>query len=327
MQTRDIVVIGSSMGGIEALSTLAAQLPADLPAAVFVVQHMSPESPGGLAAILDRAGPLPAVTAQDGAEIRRGRIHVAPPDRHLLLTATGVRVAFGARENRSRPAIDPLFRTAAVNYRSRVIGVVLTGLLNDGASGLRAVARCGGIPVVQSPADAAFPEMPQEALAAVDGARQARLDELGPLLQRLAAEPAPEPEEVPDSLRIEARLTERAMPDDDWNQVPGRPANLTCPECAGALREIDDARLLRFRCRVGHAYSSQDWLEEKHRSVETSLWVALQTLEERAHMLERMGQDDRVRGRDRNAASYDDRARETRRHASVLREVITGLPG
>ena len=154
MHTRDIVVVGSSMGGIEALSALAGQLPEVLPAAVFIVQHTSAESPGLLGDILSQRGPLPAVMAEEGMAIERGRIYVAPPNRHMLATADGIRVTFGPRENRSRPAIDPLFRTAAVNYRSRVIGVVLTGLLGDGAAGLLAVHRCGGLALVQAPDDA-----------------------------------------------------------------------------------------------------------------------------------------------------------------------------
>lgn len=158
----DVIVIGSSMGGIEALSSLVRQLPADLPASVVVVQHSSEESPGLLSEILARAGALPAVTAEDRMALEHGRIYVAPPDHHLLLTEDGLRVVFGPRENRVRPAIDPLFRTAAVNYRSRVIGVILTGLLGDGASGLLAVRRCGGTAVVQAPDDAATPRCPGE---------------------------------------------------------------------------------------------------------------------------------------------------------------------
>jgi two-component system, chemotaxis family, protein-glutamate methylesterase/glutaminase len=235
MRTRDFVVVGASLGGIEALSALAGGLPEDLPAALLVVQHTADHAPGLLAGILAGRGPLPAVTAEPGMEPRRGRIHVAPPDRHLLLAADGIRVVFGPRENRSRPAIDPLFRTAAVNYRSRVVGVILSGLLDDGAAGLRAIERCGGMPLVQAPGDAAHPEMPRSALAAVAGARQVALAELGPLLSRLTREPAPAPPPVPEALRIEARLTERAMRTEDWNQVPGRSTDFTCPECRGAL--------------------------------------------------------------------------------------------
>jgi two-component system chemotaxis response regulator CheB len=327
MQTRDVIVIGASLGGVEALAALAARLPADLPASVLVVQHTAEESPGLLGEVLDRAGALPAALAEDGAALERGRIYVAPPGRHLLATADGVRVAFGPRENRARPAIDPLFRTAAVHYRSRVVGVILTGLLGDGAAGLLAVHRCGGAAVVQAPGDAAAPEMPERALAAVPDAHRAPLAELAALLDRLAREEAPAPPPVPEALRAEARLTERAMQTDDWGEVPSRPTDFTCPACNGALREIEaeEGTLRRFRCRVGHAYSEDALIEAKDERVEETLWVALQTLEERAQMLETMAREDHRRGRARNAARYEARAREARAHADRLRAFIGTL--
>jgi two-component system, chemotaxis family, protein-glutamate methylesterase/glutaminase len=325
MQTRDFIVVGASLGGIEALSTLVGGLSADLPAALLVVQHTADNSPALLAEILANRGPLPAVTAETGMEPRRGCIHVAPPDRHLLLAADGMRVVFGPRENRSRPAIDPLFRTAAVNYRSRVVAVILTGLLGDGAAGLLAVERCGGMPLVQDPGDAAYPEMPRAALATVAGARQVTISELGPLLSRLTREPAPEPPPVPDALQIEARLTERAMRTEDWNQVPGRSTNFTCPDCRGAIREVEEEGMRRYRCRVGHAFSTEAMVAARDDSVEEALWVALQTLQERAQMLEAMVRDDRGRGWERSAASMEERAREARAHADRLREFVARI--
>jgi len=325
MQTRDVIVIGSSMGGIEALSALAAQLPADLPASVLVVQHMSEASPGVLSNILDRKGPLRAVTAEDGMALERGRIYVAPAGRHMLATPRGIRVVFGPRENRSRPAIDPLFRTAAVHYRSRVVGVVLTGLLSDGAAGLHAVARCGGAAVVQSPDDAACPDMPRHALERAPRAESVTLAQMGALLDRLAREPAPPAPEVPEALAIEVRLTERAMWIDEGNEMPGNPTSFTCPDCSGAIKEIEEDGQRRYRCRVGHAYSPDDLLVEKTRALEETLWMAMQTLEERADMLAAMARDDRGRGWARNAAGYEARARETRVHVDRLRELLTSL--
>jgi two-component system chemotaxis response regulator CheB len=326
MLIRDIVVIGSSMGGIEALSSMAGQLPAGLPAAVLVVQHTSPDSPRLLGQILSDRGPLPAFIAEDGMPIERGRIYIAPPNRHMLATADGIRITFGPRENRSRPAIDPLFRTAAVNFRSRVIGVVLTGLLGDGAAGLLAVKRCGGMPMVQSPYDAEFADMPRRALDLVVDAQKFALLDLGVSLIRHCGEPAPEPPEVPEALLIETRLTERDMGMEDWGKVPSRPTSFTCPECKGAIHEIHEDGLTRYRCRVGHAYSTHDLLGDKAKAVEESLWVALQTLEERAQMLEAMASDDRRRGWHRGASSYDERARETRVHADRLRGLLLELP-
>ena len=313
------------MGGIEALGTLVAQLPADLPASILIVQHVSEGSPGVLGEILSRRGPLPAVTAEDGMAMERGRIYVAAPGRHMLATERGVRVVFGPRENRSRPAIDPLFRTAAVNFRSRVIGVVLTGLLGDGAAGLHAIARCGGTAIVQSPDDAFCPEMPRRALERVPGAHVAALGQLGELLDRLAREQAGPAPEVPEGLSIEVRMTERAMVTDDWNQTPGLPTRFTCPECVGALQEIEEDGQSRYRCRVGHAYSPDDLVAQKSQALEETLWMALQTLEERAEMLATMARDDRTRGWARTAGGYDDRAREAWVHAERLRDLLKTL--
>jgi len=320
--TRDIVVIGASLGGVAALTELARALPPDFPAAVLVVQHTSPESPALLGEILDRAGALRTETAADGMQPERGRIHVAPPDRHLLLTPRGIRVVYGPRENLSRPAIDALFRTAAVHYRSRVTGVVLTGLLGDGAAGLSAVRRCGGVAVTQ--ADAAYPEMPRRARFAVPDALQATLAELPALLSRLVAEPAPAAPEVPELLRIEARLTERGM-DTSWDELPGRPTDFTCPECSGSIRAVADGDEHRFRCRVGHAYSEEALLAAKDQALEDALWLALQTLQERAQMLESMARDEEVRGRTRGSSAYEVRAQETRRHADRLRQLMATL--
>jgi two-component system chemotaxis response regulator CheB len=325
MHRRDIVVIGSSMGGIQALSSLVRQLPRDLPASLLVVQHTSPESPGLLAELLNGLGGMPVAMAEDGMELERGRMVVAPPDRHLLLGENGVRVLFGPRENRSRPSIDPLFRTAAVHHRSRVVGLVLTGLLGDGAAGLLAVRRCGGVPLVQAPDDADYPDMPLRALAAVPDATVAPLDGMGALLVRLVAEQAPEPPPVPDMVRLEARLTERGMDTPDWNQLPGTPTRYTCPECSGAIQQIQDVGPRRYRCRVGHAYTSLDLLKAKDASLEDSLWLALQTLEERASMLEGLAEDDRGRGMERVAATFDRRAAETRVHAGRLRDLLDSL--
>jgi len=327
MQTRDVVVIGSSMGGVEALKVLVAQFPQDLPASVSVVQHVADSSPGILAEILDSRGPLPASTAEDGMTMERGRIYVAPANRHLLVTPGCIRVVFGPRENRSRPAIDPLFRTAAVHFRSRVIGVVLTGLLDDGASGLQAIVRCGGTAVVQSPEDAAYPEMPKRALEYVEAARVTAVAKMGSLIEQLCREPAPESPPVPDVLRLEAHLTERATQHEDWTQLPGRAVGLTCPECAGALQEIDTGEgEPRYRCRVGHAFSARDLNLSKKGQVEDGLWLAIQTLEERAQTLMNLARVDRKGGRERSATAFDARARESHAHAARLREILNRLP-
>jgi two-component system, chemotaxis family, protein-glutamate methylesterase/glutaminase len=321
---RDIVVIGASLGGVEALSELVALLPATLPASVLVVQHTSEESPGLLSGILTRRGPLRAVTAEDGMTLSPGTIYVAPPNRHLLVGRAGIRVTIGPRENRSRPAIDPLFRTAAVHYRQRVVGIVLTGLLSDGAAGLLAIKRCGGVAVVQTPEDAVYPEMPVRALAKVEGADQVALAEMGDYLVRCLASAPPDPPPVPDSLKLEVELTERAMRSDDWTQIPGEKTDFSCPECGGPIRQIDDP-LRRYRCRVGHAFSPEAMVSATGAALEESLWVALQTLQERAQLLETMARDDQARGFVGSATGLAQRATETRMHAERFSQFLGDL--
>lgn len=322
MPARDVIVIGASLGGIEALSALVGMLPRDLPAAVCIVQHTSKHSSALLADILATRGSLPAVTAEDGMVAERSHIYVAPPSRHMLLTVAGLRVVFGPRENRARPAIDPLFRTAAVHFRSRVIGVILTGLLDDGAAGLLAVKRCGGLTVAQSPADAAYGDMPRHAIEAVGVDHQGTVEDIGALLRETAGQSAPDPPVVPEELQLEARLNERAMEDANWKQLPSRPAPYTCPECGGSLREIEDDRLHRYRCHVGHAYRREAVLQSQEDGIEAALWVAMRTLDERARMLQKMARDESDRGHHQSASEYEERACETRECESRLRDFI-----
>lgn len=332
--TRNLVVVGASLGGIEALRRLAAELPPDLGADVLVVQHVSNNSPGGLARILHEAGPLPCQVVEGHTALGRGpgRILVAPPNRHLVVTPAGAAAVFGPAENRARPAIDPLFRTAAVVGRTRTVGVVLTGLLGDGSAGLRSIARCGGVTVVQDPEDADFDEMPRRALEAVNADRVVPLADLAPLLVRLTREVAPAPPEVPDDLAFEARMTMGGSMTNDWRELPGHASDLTCPDCGGVLRELVETSPrggeerppsvgseppLRFRCQVGHAYSAADLLDEGSRSVDQALWAALRLFEEQASMLDRLAQ-----GGGRANAKYLERARENRGYAESLRELL-----
>lgn len=322
MPGRDIVVIGSSLGGVDALSSLVAQLPPSFPGAIFIVQHTFSESPGLLDRILSARGPLPAVFAEDGMDIRPGRIYIAPPDRHMILSDENIGLVFGPRENRSRPAIDPLFRTAAVSYRSRVIGVVLTGTLSDGASGLSAVHRCGGITVVQSPHDASYPEMPLNALNTVDVHYQVPLADLGNLLSELTAQLAPPPPAVPEELALEAHFTRNTMAPARWSDLKGRSTPYVCPDCGGHLRQIEDHQVRRYRCHVGHAFTDADLMDGQRQAIEEALWVAVRTLEERARMLETLAGDEERRGRTRLGASYEARAREARVHEAQIRDLL-----
>ena len=262
MHGRDIIVVGASAGGVEALSGLAESLPADLPAAVFVVLHLPPDARSLLPQILDRAGPLPAAHPADGAPIEHGRIYVAPPDHHLLVHRGTVRVVRGPRENGHRPAVDPLFRTASLAYGARVAGVVLSGALDDGTSGLIVIKRRGGISIIQDPAEAAFPSMPVSALENDHVDYSLPAAEIGPLLAELARTPVQEEggTDVPNETHREAAMAELQSGAVHDPNRPGTASGFTCPECHGALWELQEDGLLRFRCRVGHAFSAESLL-------------------------------------------------------------------
>ncbi|WP_448188022.1 chemotaxis protein CheB [Azospirillum sp. sgz301742] len=328
MDKQHILVIGASAGGVTALRRLFAGVPAGVSATVFVVQHVAASARSQLPQLLARAGWLPAFHPRDGEPVRPGWIHVAPPDRHLLVHDGMVLVRRGARENRTRPAIDPLFRSAAVAYGPRVIGVVLSGLLDDGAAGLRAVKRCGGVAVVQDPDDAEWPDMPRNALAHADVDHCVPLDVMPGLLARLLAEPAGPAVAIPEDIVAEAGIPEKEFDTvpDDTNAV-GRPSTLSCPDCGGNLSEIADGTLLRYRCKVGHAYSPEALAEAHNDAVERALWVALRTHEDRVILFERLAENARERGHGRVAESWASSAQEARQSVDLLRGVLTGNAG
>jgi two-component system chemotaxis response regulator CheB len=280
MPTRDIVVIGASAGGVEALTELAAGLPANLQATVFVVLHLPPHGESHLPHILSRAGALQATMARDGDEIKRGRILIAPPDRHLLLTRERVRVVYGPRENHFRPAVDPLFRSAALVFGPRVIGVVLTGALDDGASGLVAIKRQGGLAVVQDPGSATFSSMPRAAMTYVDVDACLPLKKLSSKIVALTETEALMPETPHDTtdLEREVKIAGLDLSVVDHDQERGALVAMTCPECHGPLWEIEDDGPLRYRCRVGHAYTAEAMESGLVRETEDALWTALNTL-------------------------------------------------
>ncbi|WP_376962225.1 chemotaxis protein CheB [Azospirillum sp. A26] len=324
MENRDIIAIGASAGGLSALTRLFGAMPKGGTPTVFVVLHITPNATSVLPQLLDRTGWLPAFHPVDGEPIRPGHIHVAPPDHHLLVHRDRVLVRRGPRENRTRPAVDPLFRSAGVAFGSRVVGVVLSGTLDDGTSGLRAIRRCGGIGVVQDPGDAEWPGMPQSAIDNGEADHVLPLDHMPALLSRLAAEPAPPSPPVPLDVATEARIAEQeftAVSED--TQAVGLPTTLSCPECGGGLSEIHDGPVLRFRCHVGHAYSPDSMEAAQAEAMETALWVALRTHEERVELFQRLGDYARERGQDLIAANWDSQKQEARRNADLLRAVLS----
>ena len=321
----DIVAIGTSAGGVAALNKLVGDLPADLPAAVFIVMHLPEEAPSMLPRILNRLGPLEAAHPEDGDSVERGRIYVAPPNLHLLLENGTIRLTRGSKENRNRPAVDPLFRTAALACGPRVVGVVLSGALDDGTAGLRAIKRRGGIAVVQNPEEALVPGMPQSALRYVEVDHCLPVDEIALLLSHLAREPATEKGAhlVPDDMEFESQIAGLDPTVIDGSDHPGTLSAFSCPECAGPLYEIRDGELVRFRCRVGHAYTTESALEEKSEVLENALYLALNTPEESATISERMAARLHGPGNNHAVARFEVRAREARRRAAEIRRILT----
>jgi two-component system chemotaxis response regulator CheB len=254
---------------------------------------------------------LDAAHPEDGDSVESGRIYVAPPKFHLLLEDGTIRLSHGPRENRHRPAVDPLFRTAALAFGPRAVGVVLSGALDDGTAGLLAIKRRGGVAVVQDPDEALVPGMPQSALRYVDVDHRLPVDEIGSLLSRLARELPKEKGErlVPGEMEFEAKIAGLDPTVIDSDEHIGELSAFSCPECAGPLYEIHDRDLLRFRCRVGHAYTTESVLEEKSEVLENALYMALNTLEESATMVERLATRSHEHGRNRAAARFEERAR------------------
>jgi two-component system chemotaxis response regulator CheB len=323
MPGHDIIVIGTSAGGVEALTTVVRPLPGDLPAAVFVVLHIPAEGPSLLAHILNHNGSLHAVQAEEGMAIKYGHIYVAKPDHHLMVERGKVRVVRGPRENRHRPAVDPLFRSAALVYGPRVAGVILTGALDDGTAGLLAVKRRGGLAVVQDPQEALYPSMPTSALAHVEVDYTLPLTDIGPLLIKLAYEQIEEEIANPGSkdMEIETNLEEMDM--NTFNdERAGKPSAFSCPECGGVLWELEDGNLLRFRCRVGHAFSLESLQAEQSRAVEEALWTALKTLEESMSLSQRMERQAHTHGRDWLAQRFEVKRHEAEHHAHQIRKLL-----
>ncbi len=318
-----IVVVGTSSGGIETLRTLASGVPADLAAPICIVIHRHPQSQGLTAGILGGAGPLPARDAEDGERLENGRIYVAPVDRHLIVEPGQLRLARGPRENLSRPAIDPLFRSAAQVYGPAAIGVILTGDLDDGAAGLDTIRKLGGVTIVQDPNDALAPSMPRNALqyGPVDFCVPAH--QIPALLVRVLAQEPPETAalRVPRDVEVEVNIArEDARPMDTGLNEIAEPSMLACPECHGVLLRLKHAHPSRFRCHTGHAYSGESLVAALNVGVEESLWGAVRALEEAEILLMELSRVHSHRADD--GAGHVARATQARAQASAIRDVL-----
>jgi two-component system, chemotaxis family, protein-glutamate methylesterase/glutaminase len=329
-QATSLVVVGGSAGAIEALTTIAADLPADLGAAVCVVIHLPADAESHLADIVSRAGPLPASQAQGGETLCAGRIYVAPPDRHLTVRDTHALVSRGPHENAARPSIDVLFRSAAVSFGRRAVGVVLSGSRDDGVAGAIAVGIRGGCVFVQDPAGALFGTLPGHVVTGDHPNRVLPVAELGPAIAaavaRLSTEPAMS-ENGHDEMGLE---TEYAMLDAeavDRDEPPGVASSYSCPACGGVLWEVGDSDLVRFRCRVGHAYTADGTMDAQGEAVEAALWAALRALRERAQLCERLARRTANAGATRSGKRFGEFAEEARSQAETIRRLLAGANG
>ncbi|MFB9990497.1 chemotaxis protein CheB [Deinococcus oregonensis] len=320
-----LVVIGASSGGVSALMKLCAQLPSDFPAAILVVQHMSPAYPSMLPRILSSAGSLHAIHPRDGQSLHPGLIYVAPPDHHLLVKDTTVALTRGPKENRSRPAINPLFRSAALIAGARTIGVVLTGNLDDGTSGLYAIKQAGGLTVVQDPDDAEYSSMPQSALGAVNVDHRVPLGEMGALLTKLVQEMLTSPGQPSMTageqrrLEIEVGIASEAHPLSYGVTSLGPPSLLTCPDCGGTLMQLKEGTVTRFRCHTGHAYTANSLLSHVSGSIEEKAYTVLRTLEEAVMLLELLSEQRQNQGDAHGAEMLRARAREVEASTQGIR--------
>ena len=328
MAFRDVVVVGASAGGVEALKELVSALPRDLPATVLVVLHIPARGSNALAAILDRAGPLQARQATHGEVLVRGTVRVAAPDHHLLLLDDRLALSLGPRENGHRPAVDVLFRSAARAAGRRCIGVVLSGALDDGAAGLVAIRSRGGLGVVQDPAEALQASMPTSAIEAAEPEYVLSAAAIGRVLAELVSREVPDDDAAGASelMEVETAMAQFDMSQIDGHEHPGRPAGYSCPDCSGALWRIEEGGLLRFRCRVGHAWSAESLLAEQSEELESALWMALRSLEEKAALSRDLGRRAQQDARELSAARFTALADEASHAAHLIRDLLLSPP-
>jgi two-component system chemotaxis response regulator CheB len=319
MANRDILAIGTSAGGVDALIFLAARLQRNLPASVLLTIHLPQHSRSSLDEVLTRAGPLPAVFAKDGDVLRKSHIYIAPPDRHLIVDGDRISLGEGPRENNARPAVDPMLRSAAVCCGSRTIGVVLTGSLGDGASGLWTIHQSGGITVVQDPKDAAFAEMPMTALNRAKPDHVVRLKDMPALLASLAQEPAGEAKALPRSIQYEVEIARTGRSDMEHMDKFGRRSVLTCPDCGGVMWEIDEEDLSRFRCHVGHTYTAELMSLALDDNLRRALASAVRALEERTALAQKLYHQAKNSGHRLLAETWAEKMKEFEREADIIR--------
>lgn len=326
MQIRDIIVVGASSGGVTALKELVSGLPKDFKGSVFIVLHIPAYSESRLPWILDKAGPLHAIHPKDGEIIEPGKIYIAVNDHHLIVEEGKVRVKRGPKENRFRPSIDALFRSAAYVYGSRVIGVILSGMLNDGVSGLWTIQQQGGLVIVQDPNDAEQPQLPENTLEYVDADYIIPASDMGPIIASLVKEPAPNKNKFSAEqlklLELEVIIATKGDAFEMGIMEMGEFTPFTCPQCHGALVRLVEGKFIRFRCHTGHAYTASSLLAELSEAVESKLWQTMRGLEEMDMLLSSIGDQYKELGNNKAAKLFHRKARESGKRAQFVHDAV-----
>lgn len=323
-----VTVIGASAGGVDALSELVAQLPEDMDNSIFIVLHLSRQGIADFLSVkLQSVTPVKCSVAKDGETIQRGRIYVAPSDSHLLIKKGVIKISDGPAENRWRPSIDVLFRSAAVAYRENVIGIILTGLLDDGTSGMIAIQKCGGTTIVQDPNEAQYPDMPVSVLNNINVDYCLPLQQFGFIIMDVIANKEFKNIPVPPQIEAESAISEKMISGIEAVEDIGRRTNYGCPDCGGGIWEIKENKHTRYRCQIGHSYSEIDFLKTQSEKLEGTLWVALRLMEERYNFLNKVGREEKANGLNKMSSAHFDRASELKIHIDELKTLLVNLKG
>jgi two-component system, chemotaxis family, protein-glutamate methylesterase/glutaminase len=319
-KTGQLIVVGASAGGLNALIALIQQLPADFPVPILIVQHISADASGDvLLDALNKHGKLNCLHAVDGEDMKAGHVYLAPSDHHLLAGKDGrLHVTKGAQENRSRPGIDPLFRSAAVAFGNRLTGIILTGYLDDGTAGLIAIQRCGGTCIVQDPNEADYPDMPKNALNQVKPDYCVPIAEMGAILSKIVDQKPSRQKSIPKDIQREAMIAERVLSDLPSVNSLGEQVPFNCPGCGGVLWKIAKGSQLRYRCHTGHAYTAAELLAEQTKKIEETMWTALRMFEERKNLLTTLSKTQRGA----QAQSAVERAKMSQVHIDRIRTFL-----
>lgn len=321
-----VIVIGSSAGGVTALQKLVAGLPADFGAPILIVQHVSANAISYLPHILTNVGPLPASHPKDGQALLPGNIYLAPPDHHMLIEDGHILVRKGPKENRFRPSIDALLRSAAHSHGPGVIGVILTGMLDDGTSGMWSVQRMGGTTIVQDPVEAMYPSMPSSVLQYVDVDYVTPIDQISTLLIELTKKEMKQgpsdKEKERERLKMDTGIAAQANAFEIGALQAGDPSHFSCPDCGGVMVQIKEGSMMRFRCHTGHGFSSGSLLNEVKETIEKKLWQSVRSFEESIMLLDMTADNLAQAGNLQAAQEFKTQAETATKSANALRAYI-----